>query len=826
MNGLLPLLAADTLRTTFEWGRIESNSDWILPIAAAVGVLLYVRWMYRRDAFELGRVLSWTLTLLRAAVFIALLVVYLEPRWRVEREIVKNSTVAVLADTSLSMGLVDAPPSVVGNSPGRAAQVAAALGGERLLPELRKVHDVRVLAFDSTVRELARLEKKSEKDAQRTSSGDSPLDPGPDQPAPRRISWKKLTAAEGTETRLGPALAQVLLADLDTPLAAVILLSDGRQTAGASPDASVRLAQDRGVPVLPIGIGSTEPPPNLRIADLAVPSRAYPGDPFDITGYIQGSGVGAKRVTVELRMRKGNDESEKAVVVEKREIALPEGGDTVPVRFEIVPNEIGWRTYQLRVPAPKGDLNPTDNVQEADVEVVDRKTRVLLFAGGPSREYRFLRTLLYRDKGVEVHVLLQSALPGISQEADEILDDFPSDRKAMFAYDCVVAFDPDWSKLTPVQLELFADFIGDQGGGAILIAGPVHAGNPVGGWIQDDAAKTIRAIYPVEFEKRFSTVDFSVEAAEEPWPLEFTREGREAEFLWPADTMAESAAAWGEFPGVYGHFATEGVKPGATVYARFSDPRAAAGEEPPVYFAGQFFGSGRVFFMGSGEMWRLRGLDPKRFDTFYTKLIRHVSQGRLLRGSPRGMLLTDKTRYFPGNVVEIRAQLNNADLEPYQATEVPLRVVSPKKKSEEIVLRPDATRVGTYTGRFSVFDEGTYQLRLPVPEDEGGSGGEELTRRIQVRIPNLEQKDPRRDDALLSRIAGATGGKYYIGFDEALGPTSKDPLLDRIKDKTKTIVLTEIPNPDWQRNWMTWMLLAICGLLCIEWLIRRLAKLA
>ena len=51
--------------------------------------------------------------------------------------------------------------------------------------------------------------------------------------------------------------------------------------------------------------------------------------------------------------------------------------------------------------------------------------------------------------------------------------------------------------------------------------------------------------------------------------------------------------------------------------------------------------------------------------------------------------------------------------------------------------------------------------------------------------------------------------------------------MEQIKDKTKTVVvLTEIPNPDWQRNWMTWMLLALCGLLCIEWLIRRLLKLA
>jgi hypothetical protein len=37
--------------------------------------------------------------------------------------------------------------------------------------------------------------------------------------------------------------------------------------------------------------------------------------------------------------------------------------------------------------------------------------------------------------------------------------------------------------------------------------------------------------------------------------------------------------------------------------------------------------------MGSGELWRLRGIDVGYFERLYTQLVRHVSQGRLLRGS-------------------------------------------------------------------------------------------------------------------------------------------------------------------------------------------------
>ena len=59
---------------------------------------------------------------------------------------------------------------------------------------------------------------------------------------------------------------------------------------------------------------------------------------------------------------------------------------------------------------------------------------------------------------------------------------------------------------------------------------------------------------------------------------------------------------------MFGYYGVRGAKPGATVYGRYSDPEAGSGDERPVYMAGQFYGAGRVFYLGSGEMWRLRAL--------------------------------------------------------------------------------------------------------------------------------------------------------------------------------------------------------------------------
>ena len=69
------------------------------------------------------------------------------------------------------------------------------------------------------------------------------------------------------------------------------------------------------------------------------------------------------------------------------------------------------------------------------------------------RDYQYLRTLLFRDKSMKVDVLLQSGQPGMSQEATNILSDFPASRQEMADYDCLVAFDPDWKALKPEQVD-------------------------------------------------------------------------------------------------------------------------------------------------------------------------------------------------------------------------------------------------------------------------------------------------------------------------------------------------------------------------------------
>src|SRR5262249_24675213 len=139
----------------------------------------------------------------------------------------------------------------------------------------------------------------------------------------------------------------------------------------------------------------------------------------------------------------------KPVVEATKPVSLGGDGEAVPVKFDVPRFDApGRRVLRMRIKPSAGNSNAGDNQREVDVDIVDRKNRVLLFAVGPSREYQFLRNILRRSELAKsgdmiVDVLLQTAGEGVSQDAEQILDHFPRTLQEISQYDTIVAFDPD-----------------------------------------------------------------------------------------------------------------------------------------------------------------------------------------------------------------------------------------------------------------------------------------------------------------------------------------------------------------------------------------------
>jgi hypothetical protein len=330
-------------------------------------------------------------------------------------------------------------------------------------------------------------------------------------------------------------------------------------------------------------------------------------------------------------------------------------------------------------------------------------------------------------------------------------------------------------------------------------------------------------LYPVTFEQRLTLLDDGHFRGDTAWPLEFDRAGRDARFLWLGNSSEESDAAWASFPGVYGYYAIKGEKPGATVYARVADPESGLGDKHPVYIAGQFYGAGQVLYIGSGEFWRLRAIDTTYFEMLYTKLIRHVSQGRLLRGSSRGALLVDRDRYELGETVVLRARLSDARHDPLTQDTVVAQVMRPDNTADAVKLHADAQHPGMYLGQFAAHQEGTYQVVLPVPD----SNEEPFSKYIQVRVPDLERAHPERNEPLLAGLAKETGGQYYARLDDAVrGDGEQKSLPQSIESRAEVKLLKGAPDQEFAQFQMRTLLGVIAGALFLEWIIRRLNRLA
>ena len=108
---------------------------------------------------------------------------------------------------------------------------------------------------------------------------------------------------------------------------------------------------------------------------------------------------------------------------------------------------------------------------------------------------------------------------------------FPPTAEALFEYDAIAMFDPDWTAISAEHLDLLDRWVSQQAGGMILVAGPVY--HPT--WIRrrtDPRVSRIAGFFPVNLPTGSSLLSRGRQGGDTAWPIELTPEARRAEFLW------------------------------------------------------------------------------------------------------------------------------------------------------------------------------------------------------------------------------------------------------------------------------------------------------
>jgi hypothetical protein len=154
-------------------------------------------------------------------------------------------------------------------------------------------------------------------------------------------------------------------------------------------------------------------------------------------------------------------------------------------------------------------------------------------------------------------------------------------------------------------------------------------------------------------------------------------------------------------------------------------------------------------------------------------------------------------------------------------------LIQPDSIRKALTLRrvKDTSQEGVFTAQFPAIQEGDYRIELEIPEN---IEDELLTREVRVRVPTAEIEQPERNDALMKEIAEKTGGEYYVGMAAAVNRsgTGRPGLASVIEPQDQVTYLPGTPNKEFERLLMTWLMGIICGAFCLEWLLRRISKLA
>lgn len=827
------ILAAITeeRQRVFELGRAPEGWPGLLALVALAGLCYAVVWFYRREA-RAGASLTVRIWLasLRCTVIVLLAVIWLDPSIAMYTRQTIRATVAVLVDDSASMSIVD--------TPGLPTETGAQSPVEMIEDRSRAVQRSRIeRVTDFLGREegqwLRRLAVRNELRLYTFGERAAPL-------------VMPLAAAQSA-TDLGQALASVLEEAGESPLAAVIVFTDGALNRGLSAEDVALLARRSGVTLYPVAVGEKREPPNLRVTSLAVPATVPLGDPLEVRVQVTGSGLPDPNVRVELLAREGRssldsegastrqepavpEESWRTVgsaemllrgpeaiteaaaeIAGERQVPDPDRGQVGEVRFVVNPERAGEFVYRAVVPCVPGEALPGDNVREATVRVTDEPLRVLIVAGRPSFDYRFVSRLFERDRSIDVSCWLQSADARAVRDGDTPLVELPRRPEELFPYDAVLLLDPDPRELDAAWAITVRRLVDDLGGGLLLAAGPHYTARA----LTDPRLEELTATLPIVADP--DPAGTSAPGPWQPfrttaWPLELVEEAAGHPLVEMSPDPQHNRAIWRALPGTWWHLPVLRAKPLASVLLQHSHRPYGNQYGPAVLLAVQPFGAGRTGFLGFDSSWRWRATGEPCFNRFWIQMVRYLALARRQSASRRGTIVVDREGLSAGEFVRIEARVLDESFAPWHEPQITARLELADGSEQELVLPAIAGREGWFTARVALHKSGSTAIRIPLPRSEGTTPAESLVKRVTVFASDRELAAMRMHERELRLLAERTGGQF-VRLEDA------DPLPDWIENAT--VEKPPAPSPRASLWDNAGVLGLLATLLAAEWLLRR-----
>ena len=789
---------------------------FVLALAAGLGILWAVVWMYRHE----GRVgasmgLRMLLAGLRCGVLVTLAVILLEPvRVKILRRII-DSYIVLLIDTSSSMDLADryreeplsaGVASIMGEPVAdgvrRGDLVSRLLGRSQraFLKDLARTNRVKVYTFSDEPELVGTLPAGMERKAAEPGEGEasSPFAAVSDLP----IQF----AMTGSATNMERSVRRAVESLGRSPVAAVVVLTDGAVNQGGDVESIAEYARKRDLPIHVVGIGDPTGVENIRVTEVLAPANAFQQDPFTVVARLSAEGFDGRLMRVDLYEQDAAFDSE-GRLIGSEEVIVGVGGIIAPVTFHLEQTGVGRFVYTVHVPASERESLTDDNSKHAVVNVIESRMRVLMVAGGPSWDYQFVSRLLQRDDTFDVSCWLQSADLSAVRDGNTIIDHLPTAAEELFAYDVVILMDADYVELDEPWCKLLDAFVTDHGGGLLLTAGRRHTPS----LLREPALECLWKLLPVT---RDPDVDLILNRVghyqTRGFPVEIPESSFGHPILQQADDPASTKLAWRGIGGVHWHYPVLRAKPVATVLMVDSDPRNRNAHGAHILSAVQFAGAGRTGFVGFDGTFRWRAQSETLFNRFWVQMVRYLAEGKLFGGAKRGLIVTDSDQFALGEAVTLSARLYDKRFEPLELAEVRASFEIAEHRGE-LTLTARPGRPGWYEGRFVPDRVGVYRVSVRLTDGPPGEQ-DEIIKDIRISRPNLEMLRPQADRQALVTLAEQSAGGRYFEVDAAM------ELPPLIPDLHEEISIRSRPTSLWDNGYMLTLLV---GLLAVEWAIRK-----
>jgi uncharacterized membrane protein len=741
------------------WGRLAT----VVIFLAAAALTAWTIALYKNEpparAVGLGALRAFSIA--AVCLFALRLVV------RIETVRHAPGTVVVLADASASMRA----PVSAGDPTSRVKRLESLLSPEALR-SLGREHAVRLWTFSGAPHEIAPAALPS-------------------------------LAPDGADTRIAEAVLDAA-GKVGAGLSGVVVVTDGADrgalgTGGTTASLRRRLARLRA-PVHVLRVADDAALPDVGLGSVRAAPFAFARAQTEIAVEVVARGLGVSEVPVALT-------EDGRVVAEAHARLGDRKSAKVTLRFR--PDHVGTHVYRVSVPSFDGDRIRENDARDVLVRVTRDETRILIIAGHPTWDVRFLRRLLRRDESVDLvsfFILRSTTDMPLSTTDDLSLIPFPADElftEALSGFDVVVFQDFDPAPYGVAQhLGRLAEYVKD-GGAFVLVGGDV----PIARY----AATPMAEVLPV------TALEAPGAAAGDPseYRVRLTPEGLRHPVARIATGLEENAAAWNALVPLEGVDVVRGLAPGALALAAHPSLRAGDGPAPVLAVAEPGRGRTVAVLTDSTWLWAFEGAGEGGSAEAYEKLWQNVL--RWVLHDPeldRLRVTTDRDRIPRGASIGVDALVLDRDFRPLPSHPITVEI-RPAAGGAPVVRREGTTdEEGAFHLEARMEKAGVYHAAATanLPERPGERGARETADHpFLVEGAGDEMGDVAPRTAALRSLARATGGRVVDATAGSLPDLPFAEARDRRVERRREIEVWRHPLS----------LAVVVGLLALEWGLRR-----